>query len=142
MRNGYRSELHPLLLVVFASVTYTFALAALTIVTAPSPQIVGGLISGLPRLRLGRAFSVFLIASFSRWVFFVLVNLSFLLVAVAGYFIGQRGAILDHNTIAAVLETTTPEASEFVWYKLLLTVADRSRTWSYRDGRLRKILST
>ena len=58
MRNGYRSELHPLLLVVFASVTYTFALAALTIVTAPA-QIVGGLISGLPRLRLGRASAFF-----------------------------------------------------------------------------------
>ena len=122
MRNGYRSELHPLVLVVFAAVAYTLALAVLTIWTAPAPNRWWINQWSAP-LALGASLSVFLIASFSRWVFFVLVNLSFFLAALAGYFIGQRGVILDHNTIAAVLETTTPEANEFVSNKLLLTVA-------------------
>ena len=101
---------------------YTLALAVLTIWTAPAPNR-WWIDQWSAPLALGASCSVFLIASFSRWVFFALVNLSFLLAALAGYFIGQKGVTLDQNTIAAVLETTTPEASEFVSSKLLLTAA-------------------
>ena len=58
MRNGYRSELHPLLLVVFAAITYTLALAALTILTAPAPNR-WWINCRLPRLRLARASAFF-----------------------------------------------------------------------------------
>jgi glucan phosphoethanolaminetransferase (alkaline phosphatase superfamily) len=122
MGKGYRSELHPLLLVLFAAVTYTVGLAVLTIVTAPAPNR-WWIVQWSAPLALGASLSLFLIASFSRWVFFVLVNLCFFLAALAGYFIGQKGVILDHNTLAAVLETTAPEGSEFVANKLLFTVA-------------------
>jgi lipid A ethanolaminephosphotransferase len=121
MNNGSRLELPSLLLVIFAAAAYTLALAVLTVVAAPSPN-VWWIDQWSAPLALAVSFGVFLLASLSRWIFFLLVNLSLCLAALTGYFIGQRGVILDHNTIAAVLETTTPEASEFVSRKLLATL--------------------
>jgi glucan phosphoethanolaminetransferase (alkaline phosphatase superfamily) len=100
--------------------SYTAALAVLTIWTAPAPNN-WWLDQWSTPLVLSASLGVFLIASFSRWVFFGLVNFSFLLSALAGYFIG-RGVILDENMIAAVLETSTSEASEFLSSDLLLTI--------------------
>jgi glucan phosphoethanolaminetransferase (alkaline phosphatase superfamily) len=65
---------------------------------------------------------VFLIASLWRWAFFGLVNFSLCLAGLAGYFIGAKSTVLNEDTFAALLETTPPEASEFISAKLVLAV--------------------
>jgi lipid A ethanolaminephosphotransferase len=65
---------------------------------------------------------VFLIASLWRWAFFVLVNLSLFLAGLAGYFFGAKSVVIENDLFAALLETTPPEASEFISNKLLVTV--------------------
>ena len=73
-------------------------------------------------LALGASTCAFLIASVSRWAFFLVVNISLFLVALAGYFIGAQDVILNKDIIAAILETTAPEAGEFLSFGLLFTL--------------------
>ena len=116
-----RSELLSLLLAIVAGVSYTLSLHALTVVFVPSPNHWWLDQWSIP-IALGVSVGVFLIASLWRWAFFVLVNLSLFLAGLAGYFIGAKSIVISKDLFAALLETTPPEASEFISNKLLVTV--------------------
>ena len=121
MSRGPKSVLLSLFLVVCAAALYTLVLHVTTVVTVPSQNRWWVDQWSIP-LAFGVSVTVFLMASLSRWLFFVLVNLSVGLAALAGHFIGGESVILDKNLIASVLETTTTESSEFVSIGLLAGV--------------------
>lgn len=122
MSRVLRSELLSLLAAVVAGVSYTLSLHVLTVVFVPSPNHWWLDQWSIP-IALGASVGVFLIASLWRWAFFVLVNLSLCLAGLVGYFIGAKSIVINKDLITALLETTPPEASEFISKKLLVTVA-------------------
>src|SRR5262249_3489289 len=121
MGGGFRSELASLLLAIFAGIAYTLVLHVLTVMTAPAPNYWWLKQWSIP-LALAASTCIFLIASASRWAFFLLVNISLCLSALAGYLIGDKSAILNNDTMAAIFETTAPEANEFISAGLLSTL--------------------
>jgi hypothetical protein len=86
---GSRSELPSLSLAVFAGVLYTLVLHVLTVVIVPSPNHWWLDRWSIP-IALAASVGVFLIASLSRLVFISLVNITFCLAGLAGYFIGSK----------------------------------------------------
>ena len=122
MYNRNKSDLTAILLVVCAAASYAAALHVLTVITDPSQNPWWTDRWSVP-LAFGVSLGVFFIASFSRWLYFLAVNISFLIMAVTGYFISAKDIIIDKDIIAPVIESSLPESVEFISTGLIITVA-------------------